>query len=112
GDWMKRHDRSIYGCTQAPDEFATPRDCRLTYHPEKKRLYVHILAWPYKHLHLDGKAFTERVEYAQLLHDASEVTLGLDEWHAGQLGVTESVTLNLPQTRPNVAVPVVELFLK
>ncbi|MEX0655631.1 MAG: alpha-L-fucosidase [Phycisphaeraceae bacterium] len=113
GDWMKRHDRSIYGCTQAPPEFATPQDCRLTYNPEKKRLYVHIYAWPYKHLHLDGKAFTERVEYAQLLHDASEVKLGIDNWHAQHIGAGKgSVTLNLPQTRPDVAVPVVELFLK
>jgi alpha-L-fucosidase len=48
GEWMKRHGRSIYGCTQAPEKFITPRDCRLTWNPEKKRLYVHIFAWPYK----------------------------------------------------------------
>jgi alpha-L-fucosidase len=113
GEWMRRHSRSIYGCTQAPAEFQTPRDCRLTYHPDKKRLYVHILAWPYKHLFLDG-AFAERVEYAQLLNDASEVKMGLDNWHAKQAGADQSKTLvlNLPQTKPNVTVPVIELFLK
>ena len=44
GEWMKRHSRSIYRCTQAPDEFKAPQDCRLTYNPEKKRLYVHVFA--------------------------------------------------------------------
>jgi len=39
GEWMKRHNRSIYGCTQAPDVFKCPRDCRFTYNPETKRLY-------------------------------------------------------------------------
>ena len=114
GEWMKRHSRSIYGCTQAPAEFTTPQDCRLTYNPEKKRLYVHILAWPYKHLFLDGKAFVDRVEYAQLLNDASEIKFGLDDWHAKQAGTEtkSSLVLNLPQTQPAVTVPVVELFLK
>ena len=116
GEWMRRHDRSIYGCTQAPAEFQTPEHCRLTYNPEKKRLYVHVFAWPYKHLHLDGEAYAQRVEYAQLLNDASEVTIGLDDWHASQAGKTASaakaLTLNLPQQKPNVTIPVVELFLK
>ena len=113
GEWMKRHGRSIYGCTQAPAEFKTPEDCRLTWNPEKKRLYVHILSWPYKHLHLYGKVFGDRVEYAQLLHDASEVKLRLDAWHAKQAGLGDDIlTLNLPQNEPNVTVPVVELFLK
>jgi alpha-L-fucosidase len=113
GEWMRRHGRSIYGCTQAPDEFKTPEHCRLTWNPEKKRLYVHIFAWPYKHLHLDGQAYAERVEYAQLLNDASEVGLGLDAWHASQAGKSAgSVTLNLPQQKPSAAVPVVELYLK
>jgi len=37
----------------------------------------------------------------------------LDAWHSAQLGLTGKVlTLSLPQVEPNVAVPVVELFLK
>ena len=119
GEWMRRHSRSIYGCTQAPAEFKTPQDCRLTYHPEKKRLYVHILAWPYKHLHLDGTAYLERVEYAQLLNDASEVQMkGLEAWQLDHAGARErgapepTLTLTLPQQKPDVRVPVVELFLK
>ena len=113
GEWMRRHSRSIYGCTQAPAEFRSPESCKLTYNPEKKRLYVHLLNWPYKHLFLDGKDYADRVEYAQLLHDGSEVHIGIDAWHGGQLGVgKEMVCLSLPQTKPNVQIPVVELFLK
>ena len=113
GRWMKRHSRSIYGCTQAPAEFQCPKDCRLTYHPEKKRLYVHLLAWPYKFIHFEGKAYTDRVEYAQFLHDASELR-PLDAWHAGQISLGEhTLSLTLPQQEPELAeVPVIELFLK
>ena len=35
GEWMKRHCRSIYGCTQAPAELGSaPQDCRYTYDPK------------------------------------------------------------------------------
>jgi len=113
GRWMKRHSRAIYGCTQAPEPFVAPEDCRLTYNPDTRRLYVHIFAWPYKFLYLDNAA--GRIEYAQLLHDGSEIPLSMDPWHAKQAGGTvaaDTVTLTLPQTRPDVTVPVIELFLK
>jgi alpha-L-fucosidase len=115
GAWMRRHGRSIYGCTQAPADLLPPQDGRLTYNPQTRRVYVHLFAWPYKHLHLDG--FAGKVEYAQLLHDASEVELGMDAWHAGQVPKSaaagkKTLTLTLPQQRPEAAVPVVELFLK
>jgi alpha-L-fucosidase len=112
GDWMKRHQRSIYGCTQAPDEFQRPADCRLTYNPDTNRMYVHLFAWPYKHLHLHG-AFAKRVEYAQFLHDGSEVKLATDEWHLQHLGIDQNeLILPVPQVKPNATVPVIELFLK
>ncbi len=111
GDWMKRHSRSIYGCTQAPAKYKTPENCRLTYNPETKRLYVHAFAWPFKALHLDNMG--DRVEYAQLLNDASELTYGLDKWqnadsHLGK----NTLSIRLPAQKPPVAVPVIELFLK
>lgn len=114
GQWMRRHSRSIYGCTQAPAEFAVPQDCRLTFNPTTNRLYVHLLNWPYQHLHLDGKAYMDRVEYAQFLHDASEVRMRVSPWHANQMGgPSEKVTLVLPQMEPlGTQVPVIELFLK
>ena len=73
GEWMKRHSRSIYGCTQSPDEFVAPKNCELTWNPLTKRLYVHVFAWPFEQLHLSGLG--ERVKYAQLLHDASEIKM-------------------------------------
>ena len=115
GEWMKRHSRSIYGCTQAPAEFVAPPDCRFTYNPEKKRLYLHILSWPFRHIHLEN--MVGRVEYAQLLNDASEVkmvtSIPEESYGAGQEQRAKSLlTLDLPVKKPNVTVPVVELFLK
>ncbi|MES2463404.1 MAG: alpha-L-fucosidase, partial [Armatimonadota bacterium] len=116
GEWMKRHSRSIYGCTQAPAEFACPQDCRFTYNPDTNRLYLHILSWPFRHLHLDGLG--DRVDYAQLLNDASEVRMktSIPEMAYGggnQDRVAEkTLVLDLPVTKPNVTGPVIELFLK
>jgi alpha-L-fucosidase len=116
GAWMRRHGRSIYGCTQAPEEFACPQDCRLTYNPETNRLYVHVFAWPFRHLHLDG--YAGRVEYAQLLNDASEIPM-IEQHEDTENTMTievpgkkGTVTLELPVRKPDVAVPVIELFLK
>ena len=114
-EWMRCHGRSIYGCRQAPPEFKCPAGCSLTYNPVANRLYLHILAWPYKHITMTGKAYTDRVEYAQFLHDGSEILLrGLEPWQEAnhKLGGKENISITLPQTKPNVAVPVVELFLK
>lgn len=117
GEWMRRHSRSIYSCTAAPDEFEAPQDCRFTYNPEKNVLYLHIFSWPFKHLHLYG--LSGRVEYAQLLHDASEirmiqgeqeVTMEAGAFNEGR--AADTLTLELPIKKPNAAVPVIELFLK
>lgn len=67
GDWMKYNHRSIYGCAAASE------NCLLTSNPETNRMYVYVLEWPMGRLHLDG--FQGKVEYAQLLHDASEVQI-------------------------------------
>jgi alpha-L-fucosidase len=101
--WMKLHSRSIYGCTQS--EFTAPSGCRYT--QNGGRLYLHIFDWPFKHLYLDG--LKERVKYAQLLNDASEIhfappRLAMDE-------AEDALVLELPVVKPDVVVPVVELFL-
>ncbi len=115
GEWMKRHSRSIYGCGRAPEGFATPQDCRLTYNAKTRRLYVHVFAWPFQHLHLEGMG--GKVKYAQLLNDASE--LKMLEGGPGEVpGPVETsaqgqlLTLVLPVHKPPVTVPVVELLLK
>lgn len=111
-EWMKLHQRSIYGCSQS--EFQAPADVRFTQNYETKRLYAHIFNWPFKHLHLPGMA--EHVEYAQLLNDASEVLFTSEPPAVhGNMTIDASpgtVTLNLPVIKPDVIVPVVELFLK
>jgi alpha-L-fucosidase len=110
GEWMHTHGRSIYGCGPAPKGFQTPQDCRLTYNAETKRLYVHVYAWPFRALHLDG--YAGKVEYAQLLNDASEIPM-MEAEHLARWGVPEgTLVLGLPVQQPDVAVPVIELYLK
>lgn len=112
GEWMKWHSRSIYGCTQAPEDLVAPEDCRYTYNPETGRLYVHLFAWPFKHLHLDGLA--GKVEYAQLLNDASEIQIDTSLQPGDKKGFVDrqTLTLVLPVQKPPVTVPVIELFMK
>ena len=113
-DWIKWHARSIYGCTQS--EYSAPPDVRYTYNPKTNRLYVHIFAWPFKHLHLPGLA--GKVAYAQLLNDASEICFYEQQKRAEHNSMAvdtpdAALTLELPVAQPTgVIVPVAELFLK
>jgi alpha-L-fucosidase len=110
GKWLQKHGRAIYGCGPAPEGFEVPQDCRLTYNAETNRLYVHVYAWPFQALHLDG--FRGKVAYAQLLNDGSELST-VDAEHLARWGVPEeTVVLRLPVQQPDVAVPVIELYLK
>lgn len=114
GEWMKRHSRSIYGCTFAPDGLTAPADCRYTYNPETERLYLHLFAWPFKDIHLSKLA--GKVKYAQLLNDASEIRFRDDKARGipglGTKTRKKAITLDLPVIKPDVTVPVIELFLK
>jgi alpha-L-fucosidase len=104
GDWMRLHGRAIYGATQSA--FTPPPDCRFTQRGD--RLYLHLFAWPFKHIFLDGLA--GRVTYAQLLNDASEVKMSEQPLPEGGAG-GRTLRLELPVQQPDVLVPVVELFL-
>ncbi|MGH2369440.1 MAG: alpha-L-fucosidase [Chloroflexota bacterium] len=109
GEWMRLHSRAIYGCTQS--ERTAPPDGRYTYNPQTNRLYLHLFAWPFRHVHLDGLA--GKVEYAQLLHDASEVRFSdFTQQDRYPMVDPNGVTLTLPIQPPDVLVPVIELFLK
>jgi alpha-L-fucosidase len=111
GEWLDYHGRAIYGCTQAPEGFSAPADCRLTYNPELNRLYVHVLAWPFRELHLEGMA--DQVEYAQLLNDASEIPFSQARLRHNIEDLGQStITLQLPVRKPPVTIPVIELYLK
>ena len=114
GEWMRLHSRSIYGCTAS--DFTPPPDCRYTQSQDGKRLYLHLFAWPFRHVHLDGLA--GRVAYAQLLNDASEIHFRVipasqqaQNTTMGGIGA-DTVTLELPIQKPPVTAPVVEMFLK
>ena len=113
-DWMKLNSRSIYGCTMAEPEFAAPIDCRLTQSEDGKRLYVHLFAYPFQHLHMKGLA--GKVDYAQFLHDGSEIlyTEGTTETYGDSPIPTNEdlLILHLPPVKPDCLVPVIELFLK
>jgi alpha-L-fucosidase len=112
GEWMRLHARSIYGCGKS--EFTPPEDCRYT--QNGKRLYLHVYSWPLKFLHLDD--LENRVEYAQLLNDGSEIKMKVIDpkqpAHNIEIGEGKpgSLTLELPIKPPDVTVPVIELFLK
>lgn len=111
GEWMRLHSRAVVDA--GPAAVPAPPGCVLT--AREDRLYVHVLTWPFEHLHIPHLA--GRVRIARFLHDGSEVrTTVLDPeqaaWNTvpgGQAAGT--LTLLLPVARPDVAVPVVELVL-
>jgi len=115
GEWMKYNSRSIYGCTAAPEAFDHPDNCLLTYNPETKRLYVHLLQWPFKTLYLPN--YKGKVKYAQFLHDGSEIKY--TSRSASEAGGHTTVTagendliMELPVSKPSTEIPVIELFLE
>jgi alpha-L-fucosidase len=114
GEWMKRHGRAIYACTRAPDRLVAPTDLRYTYNPETNRLYVHFFDWPFRSRILPDLA--DRIEYAQLLSDASEVafenTSLHPEWGESSDQFRNGVRIGVPVDKPDAEVPVIELFLK
>lgn len=111
GAWMKYNNRSIYGCTQAPDDFEAPDNTLLTYNPKTNRLYIHLLDYPMGRLTLKG--YAGKVEYAQFLHDASEIRFGAPRHNVTyeEKKRTQDLILLLPVVKPNVEIPVIELFL-
>ena len=111
-EWMKYNSRSIYGCGAAPEEFPAPPDCRYTWNPETRRLYLHCFAWPFKHVTLPNLA--DKVRYAQLLADGSEIRIHPRKEEAlHQTAGAGELILDLPVLLPTGStVPVIELFLK
>ncbi len=111
--WMKYNSRSIYGCTMAEPEFTPPNGCLFTQSMDGRRLYVHLLEYPYGFLELHG--FAGKVNYAQFLHDGSEVLFtekGSNHFSEGRTTGDDLLVLSLPVIKPPVVVPVIELFLK
>ena len=113
-DWMKYNSRSIYGCTMAEPGITAPADCRYTQSADGSRLYLHLFAYPFAHLRLPGMA--GKVEYAQFLHDGSELLFtegAIDHFSAkNETEDSSDLILYLPAVKPSSLVPVVELILK
>lgn len=112
GQWMKYHQRAIYGA--GISEFETPKDCRYTQVGDK-RLYLHIFSWPLRHIHL--KNLAGKVAYVQFLHDHSEIYFR--EFDPNEVITStetlidqQSIMLELPVEKPSVLVPVIEIILK
>jgi alpha-L-fucosidase len=111
-DWMRLHERAIRGCDASPH--AAPPDCRYTQRGD--RLYLHVFAWPFRHVHLEGLA--GGVSAARLLNDGSEIALRVIEPGQAAQNTTMgglpagTLTLELPIQPPEgVVVPVIELRL-
>ena len=112
GEWMTLHNASIYDA--GASAFEPPRGTRYT--QRGNRLYLHIFDWPFATLDLPGLA--DRVRYAQFMHDGSEVIRTVIDSAQPAYAVHRSgaapgtLTIRLPIHRPDVEVPVIELFLK
>lgn len=113
-DWMKYNSRSIYGCTMAEPELLAhcPNGCKFTQSEDGKRLYIHLFTYPFQSLELPG--FEGKIDYAQFLHDGSELLCkdGVELMADGGNFKTTAPVIELPVVKPNVIVPVIELFLK
>ena len=111
GEWMEVNSRAIYGCTQAPDEYARPDNSLLTYNPATKRLYVHLLDYPLQNFTLPG--YKGKIKYAQFLHDGSEIRFSAPSGYGYKTnGLAQNdLNLSLPVIKPGVEIPVIELIL-
>ena len=111
GEWMTFNSRSVYGCTEAPEEFKAPANTILTYNPETRRLYIHLLTYPMGRLPV---SFGDRIRYAQFLHDASEIKFDrMPEWQKSSCPVgADDGFLVIPAPRPEIMIPVIEVMLK
>lgn len=112
-DWMKYNSRSIYGCTQAEPEFTAPRGTRLTQSNDGKRLYIHLVEYPFAFLEMENLA--DKIEYAQFLHDNSEILYSkntVEHFGEGLPTVQNMVAFKLPHIKPDVINPVIEVILK
>ncbi len=111
GEWMRLHDRAIVGAGHT--DLVPPREG--VYTRRADRLYLHLFSWPLGFVHLPQLA--GRVRFARLLNDGSELAMSVTDptttaalmTPAGEAAGT--LTVHLPVRRPDVLMPVIELFL-
>lgn len=111
-EWMKVHARSIYGCTKAEPEFSAPNGVMLTQSTDEKRLYIHLQDFPFANLEIKGLT-EDRMDYAQLLCDASEVMTREKVYNdAAGNPCGKKFELMIPGAAFHMLAPVIEVFLK
>ena len=97
----------------AEPEFVAPNGCRYTQSADGKRLFVHLFNYPFAVLELPGLA--TKVKFARFLHDGSEILMdegAVNHFSEGAAQGNDLLVLNLPPVKPDMVVPVIELFLK
>lgn len=109
--WMHWNSRSIYGCGAAPADLAVPNGTALTYNKDTNRVYIHLYDYPMGYLPIE---WLGRIEYAQFLHDGSEIKFRDPPKKHNQSGEQRKFFggLVLPVKKPDVEIPVVEIWLK
>ncbi|WP_316803538.1 alpha-L-fucosidase [Pedobacter nototheniae] len=105
GKWMSHNSKSIYNCSYAPADFKVIDGTKLTYNANAKRLYVHLFDYP-SNGSITLKGYRSKVDYAQFLHDNSELVIDKEKSN------TDDLVLKLPKKKPNFEIPVIELILK
>ncbi|HLZ17276.1 MAG TPA: alpha-L-fucosidase, partial [Cyclobacteriaceae bacterium] len=103
GAWMRVNSNAIYGCKEAPAEFAVPTGTLLTWNAVSHRLYIHLMQYPGTTLRLPG--YKGKIRYAQFLHDDSELRMKPAEDNPDDL------ILSLPARKPDIGIPVIELVV-
>lgn len=111
-DWMKYNARSIYGCTCADEEFVAPRGIELTQSEDGKRLYIHLVDYPFQRLSVGG--LIGRYDYMQILEDGSEIipVLSTERTRPNGERLPDRLTIPLPGICFQRIDPVIEVFLK
>lgn len=114
-DWMSYNSRSIYGCTQAEAGISAEQGCLLTQSDDGKRLYIHLLKYPFQKVTVKG--ISDRITYAQFLHDGSELIYGKNSlWGVVNKDFNtaddDALTINIPVVKPDIINPVIEIMLK
>ena len=81
---------------------------------DSKRLYIHLKEYPFAFLEMEDLA--DKIEYAQFLHDGSEIIYTCNSTGhfsgEGQTFKDNMVFFRLPPIKPDVEIPVIEVFLK
>ncbi|MCC7144980.1 MAG: alpha-L-fucosidase [Phycisphaeraceae bacterium] len=100
GAWLGDQGQAIYGAGQE-EELTPPPGC--IYTRQGRRLFLHVLEWPYMWIRLPG--LQGKLKFASLLRDGSKV--GTIDWAS----TGQDVTLALPFDEPDGLDTVIELEL-